>query len=62
MSASEFVNSVVEGGLLSRDDIEEIRARLVQQPTVEHLVKKVVEAGKLSPFQARMIYAGRGKS
>jgi hypothetical protein len=65
VSCDQFVRQIAESGLISADDLAAIIERLptdAKPQDAEHLARELVRQKKLTAYQARQIYAGKGRS
>ncbi|QDU63644.1 Serine/threonine-protein kinase PrkC [Planctomycetes bacterium Pan216] len=58
----DFAQQILSTGLVELEELRALRAGLPENATAEALGKRLVTDGKLTSYQASMIYQGRGKN
>jgi serine/threonine protein kinase len=62
-TAEQFIKQWIAAGLVTRGDVDDFLATVSNPPqTAEDLAKAAIRHGKLTKFQAQLIYQGKGKS
>lgn len=63
VSVKQFKKQLIESGLMSAQEVDAVITELeTPAQTAEELAKALIQAGKLTKFQAKLIAAGKGKS
>ncbi|MBT4864747.1 MAG: SUMF1/EgtB/PvdO family nonheme iron enzyme [Planctomycetaceae bacterium] len=61
LSLDQFVQQLTDSGLMSAEDIAAFSGGLSEPPAdAEALARQLVDAGRLTPFQAKLVWQGRG--